>query len=106
MTLDLDALAEEIDAFSDERDWRRVHTPMNLVMALAVEASELLELFQWATPEESEAIARSEAAADEVADVLIYLVRFAALNGMDLAAAVRSKMAKNEVKHAASEVRT
>jgi NTP pyrophosphatase (non-canonical NTP hydrolase) len=99
VSLDLEQLACDIDAFSEARGWRRFHDPKNLAMAMSVEVAELVEQLQWLTPEESAEHARSTAVADEVADVLIYLVRFADLAGIDLAAAVESKMRKNGVKH-------
>jgi NTP pyrophosphatase (non-canonical NTP hydrolase) len=103
MSLDLDRLASELRAFSAARDWDRFHNPKNLAMALTAEAGELLEQLQWLTPEEAVAHAPSEAVADEVADVLIYLVRFADVSGIDLEQAVTDKLRKNEVKHVVPE---
>lgn len=68
-------------------------------MALAAEAGELLEQLQWLTPQEAKDHASSSAVADEVADVLIYLVRFASVAGLDLESAVRQKLVKNAMKH-------
>ena len=101
MTLDLDWLAAELDMFAEERGWRRFHNPKNLAMALAAEAGELLEEFQWLTPDEAREHASSEAVADEVADILIYLVRMASVSDVDLEEAVRRKLAKNRDKHPA-----
>ncbi len=72
-------------------------------MALIVEAAELVEHFQWATPEESRNLApdKAEAVRDEVADVLIYLVELADVLGIDLIAAARDKMIKNACKYPA-----
>lgn len=99
MKLDLDWLADELERFATERDWRRLHDPKNLAMALAAEAGELLEQLQWLTPQEAKDHASSSAVADEVADVLIYLVRFASVAGLDLESAVRQKLVKNAMKH-------
>ena len=101
MSLDLDWLADELDRFATQRDWHRLHDPKNLAMALAAEAGELLEQLQWLNPEEAKEHASSGFVADEVADVLIYLVRFASVAGLDLEWAVRQKLVKNAAKHPA-----
>ena len=79
--MDAKLLMDDLRAFASEREWERYHTPKNLSMAVACEAAELMELFQWLTPEESEAIAgaedKMEAVRDEMADILIYLLRLA-----------------------------
>ena len=85
---DLEGLRTQLRAFAAARDWDSFHSPKNLAMALSAEAGELLEVFQWLTEEQSrrlDAQARS-AAADEVADVLLYLVRIADKLGLDLLA--------------------
>lgn len=100
---DLLALRDALRDFCAERDWHRYHTPKNLVMALSVEAAELVEHFQWATPEESLNLApekRSEVA-DEIADVLIYLTELADVLDIDMLAAARAKMVKNALKYPA-----
>ena len=58
MTRDIEALAERLKQFADARDWEKFHTPKNLAIALSVEVSELAEIFQWLTPEESGAVMR------------------------------------------------
>ena len=97
---DLTELRDALRAFCDERDWHRYHTPKNLAMALIVEAAELVEHFQWATPEESLALTPEKLAEvrDEVADTFIYLMELADVLGIDLVAAARDKMAKNAIK--------
>lgn len=97
----LTGLRDELRAFCAERDWHRYHTPKNLAMALIVEAAELVEHFQWATAEESLALAPEKLAdvRDEVADTFIYLLELADVLGIDLIAAARDKMAKNAVKY-------
>ncbi len=99
----LTALRDALRDFCTERDWHRYHTPKNLAMALIVEAAELVEHFQWMTPEESLALSPEKLAAvrDEVADTFIYLVELADVLGVDLLAAARDKMAKNAVKYPA-----
>ena len=98
---DLIALRDALREFTAARGWRQYHTPKNLVMAMIVEAAELVEQFQWMTPEESLALSAEQHAAvrDEVADTLIYLVELADVLDIDLIAAARDKMAKNAVKY-------
>jgi len=98
---DLVTLRDALREFCAARDWHRYHTPKNLVMALSVEAAELVEQFQWATPEESLNLdaAQRAAVADEIADVLIYLTELADVLGIDPIAAARDKIVKNAVKY-------
>ncbi len=94
---DLEHLRQRLRAFAEARQWQGFHTPKNLAMALSVEASELLEIFQWLTPEQSQALtpAQQAAAQDEVADVLLYLVRLSDELGIDPIAAAQRKLAIN-----------
>jgi NTP pyrophosphatase (non-canonical NTP hydrolase) len=98
---DLIALRDELRAFCTERNWHSYHTPKNLTMALIVEAAELVEHFQWATPEESMNLSPEKLAEvrDEVADTFVYLVELADVLGIDMIAAARDKMKKNAVKY-------
>ena len=102
MTRDIEALAERLKQFADARDWGKFHTPKNLAIALSVEVSELAEIFQWLTPEESGAVMRSvesaEAVRDELADVMIYLTRIASILGVDLIEEANAKIDGNEVR--------
>jgi dCTP diphosphatase len=107
MSADLIDLRDRLRAFAAERDWDRFHSPKNLAMALAVEAAELLEHFQWLTEEESRSIERGtqgEVAA-EVCDVLFYLVRLADRLGIDLGPAIEAKLAANAARYPADRVR-
>jgi dCTP diphosphatase len=96
---DIEELTATIREFARERDWERFHTPKNLAMALSVEVAELVELFQWLTPEESaELVDAPEGRAaieDEIADIAIYLLRLADVLDIDTAASVEVKMARN-----------
>ncbi len=96
-------LKARVLAFVQARDWEQFHSPKNLSMALAAESGELMEHFLWATPEQSAAIARDSAKrqkiADELADVVIYALEFANITGLDLAAAIETKMAANAQKY-------
>jgi NTP pyrophosphatase (non-canonical NTP hydrolase) len=97
-------LAQRLREFAARRDWEAFHTPKNLVMALCGEAGELIEHFQWLTPEESDAIMGEKSAEveDELADVFIYLVRLADVLGVDLIAAAHAKIDRNELRFPAS----
>lgn len=92
-------LKEAVQEFVRERDWERFHSPKNLSMALAAEAAELMEHFLWDTLEASEETARKEEVADEVADILLYLLEFANMTGIDISEAVASKARKNAEKY-------
>lgn len=96
---DLRTLQAALAQFARERDWERFHSPKNLAMALAGEAGELLEVFQWLTEDESRTVARDPATAravrDEIADVLLYLARLADVLDIDLDEAVRDKLRRN-----------
>jgi dCTP diphosphatase len=101
--MDVAGLQAELREFAQARDWEKFHDPKNLTTALAVEAAELMELFQWSTNNESRG-ARSDpaildAAREEIADVLIYLLRLADVLAIDLDAAVRAKIAINAKKY-------
>lgn len=99
--LDLDQLRESLRQFAAERDWNQFHSPKNLAMALAVEAAELLERFQWITEEESKRLPPPELAKvrDEMADVLNYLVRLADKLDVNLLEAARDKIVANALKY-------
>lgn len=94
----LDQLRTALRRFSGERDWDQFHTPKNLAAALVVEAAELLEPFQWLTPEQEAALSpeQLEVVEREMADVLCYLVRLADVLEVDLLAAAGRKVDENE----------
>ena len=89
--------------FAEERDWGRFHTPKNLAASVAIEAAELLERFQWLTPEESVAVKDDpealNAVAEEIADVASYLLNLCDKLGVDFASAFAAKMRKNAEKY-------
>lgn len=93
-------LQRQIEAFAEKRGWSHHHTPKNLALALTGEVGELATLFQWLTAEEAAAAGKDPefraAVEDELADVLIYLVRFAGVIGVDLVSAAFDKLARNE----------
>jgi NTP pyrophosphatase (non-canonical NTP hydrolase) len=104
---ELEALRARLRAFAAARDWEQYHSPKNLASALIVEAAELLEHFQWLTQEQSRRLPSEQlaAVAEELADVLLYLVRMADLLGVDLIDAAHRKIERNERKYPADEVR-
>ncbi|EJN00820.1 nucleotide pyrophosphohydrolase [Herbaspirillum sp. YR522] len=98
---DLSDLRQRVRQFSDERDWRRFHTPKNLVMALSVEVAELVEHFQWlptGADHELDDAARV-GIRHEMADVLVYLIQLADHTGVDLHQAVLEKLELNARKY-------
>jgi dCTP diphosphatase len=101
--VDLRGLQQAQLAFAQARDWVQHHSPKNLAMALTGEVGELVEIFQWLDEDESYGVARNPATAravrDELADVLIYFARLAAVLEVDLDAAVRDKLAANAIKY-------
>jgi len=100
-------LREALRRFAGERDWERFHSPKNLANALIVEAAELLEPFQWLTDDESKRLSpvELEGVGEELADVLLYLVRLADVLGVDLRAAALRKLEINERKYPAGLAR-
>ena len=102
-------LRQLIDVFVDERDWQQFHSPKNISMALSIEASELMEHFQWITIPESRAIAdepeKLAEVAEELADVISYSLAMANSLGIDISSTVKAKMVKNAVKYPAEQFR-
>ena len=98
--LNFESLAVRLKAFADARDWEKFHTPKNLAMALSVEVSELSEIFQWMTAEESANVMKDQKSADavkdELADIALYLVRLSAILKVDLLAEANAKIDRNE----------
>ena len=104
---EIESLREQLRAFAAAREWEQFHSPKNLAMALSVEAGELLEAFQWLSEDQSrhltpEALA---AASDEVADVLLYLIRLCDQLGIDPIIVANRKLAANDAKYPADKAR-
>jgi len=100
-------LAQLLRKFAADRDWQQFHTPKNLATALTVEAAELLEIFQWSRGqqgwsdlEDPNVRTRTE---EEMADILLYLIRFADLAGIDLQQVAEAKMQANSQKYPAEQ---
>ncbi|MGA7750854.1 MAG: nucleotide pyrophosphohydrolase [Gallionella sp.] len=104
---DLMMLRDKLRDFAKARDWDQFHSPKNLSMALMVEAAELMEHFQWLTEKESGNLDAEKKAvvAEELADILLYLVRLTDKLGVDLLEAALHKLEKNAVKYPAEQVR-
>lgn len=105
--MQFEALQTQLREFAQERDWEQFHSPKNLAIALAVEASELLEVFQWLSEEESRSLSPQlmESVAHEIADVQIYLARIADVLNVDIGVAVAEKLDINRSKYPADKVR-
>lgn len=106
---DFEALTAALREFRDARDWRQFHSLRNLITSLNLEAAELLELTQWKSDAEIDALPADaesgEALRDECADILLYLLLIADSAGIDLAAAARAKLAKNAAKYPIEKAR-
>lgn len=104
-TMDLPRWQSRLQAFTEARSWAGFHNPKNLAMALSVEAAELLECYQWLSADQAVALTEAapgrEAVADEMADVMLYLLQLARVTGIDLEQALERKFAKNALKYPA-----
>lgn len=100
-------LKQSVREFAEERDWQQFHTPKNLAMALAVEAAEIMEHFQWLTAEESLDLdeEKRRQVGEEIGDVLLYLIRLADRLDLDPLEVARQKLAANRRKYPADKVR-
>ena len=98
---EIKALTDKIKKFRDERDWRQFHNHKDMALSLVLEATEVLEHFQWKKPEEVEAHGNAckDEIADELADVAMYLFELADNLGVDLAKAIDIKLVKNAAKY-------
>ena len=97
----IEALTSEIRDFRDARDWKQFHNPKELAVAITAEAGELLQHFVWQSAEQSERriVERKAEVESEIADVAILLFELADNCGIDLAAAMRAKLARNEERY-------
>jgi dCTP diphosphatase len=104
---ELEGLRKQLRDFAAARDWDQFHSPKNLAMALSVEAGELLELFQWLTEAQSRALDPKAQAAvsEEIADVLLYLIRLGDQLGIDPLAAAHRKLVVNEQRYPVEKAR-
>lgn len=105
----LNQLKSLVQQFTDERNWQQFHSPKNLSMALAIEAAELMEHFQWLSMQESRTVAtepeRKAAVSDELADVFCYTLAIANEMQIDLADVFEQKMIKNRKKYPTNQIK-
>jgi dCTP diphosphatase len=107
LAYEIDKLKMKLREFAEERDWDQFHSPKNLSMALITEAAELVEHFQWLSEEQSARLSPDKLAEveQELADILIYLIRTADKLDIDLVQAAQHKIELNEEKYPSSKVR-
>lgn len=107
MPTSIESLTAEIRAFRDARDWRQFHNPKELAVAITAEAGELLQHFVWQSPEQSgqRVKDRKDELASEMADIAILLFEMADNCGINLAGAIRTKLARNEERYPVSKAR-
>ena len=107
--IDNEKLAAVLRSFAVERDWDQFHTPKNLATSISLEAAELLELFQWSRGQRSWDDVMDPAIRmrieDELADILLYVIRFADKAGIELQAVAERKIAANAAKYPAEKFR-
>lgn len=98
---DLKQLKEDLEQFNKDRDWEQFHSPKNIAMALSVEASEIVELFQWMSEEECYELdgKKFQRLKDEIGDVFLYLQLLASKYDIDLIEAAKAKLKRNEEKY-------
>ena len=105
----VETLKTMVREFVDERDWHKFHTPKNLSMAMAIEVAELMEHFQWLTPDESRAVesdaAKLSEVGEELADVLCYAMAIANELNLDITDIMKRKMVKNREKYPVEEIK-
>ena len=100
-------LKEQVQKFVDDRDWRKFHSPKNLAMSIAIEASELMEVFQWVGDKELDTLLQDAgnlaSLEEELADITIYCLSLANATNVDVAKAVVKKIEKNKRKYPAGQ---
>ncbi|WP_095101786.1 nucleotide pyrophosphohydrolase [Pseudomonas sp. Irchel 3A5] len=96
--MNLEELTQRLHRIRDQNDWKQFHSPKNLTMAASVEMSELVEIFQWLTEDQSRQLPpeKLEHAGQEVGDIILYLLLLCSELGIDMDKVVRSKLADSE----------
>lgn len=99
--MDQEELTQLLREFRDQRDWQQFHNPKNLAASISIEAGELLEIFQWLTPEQAENLGSDQLARlrDEIADVMAYLLLLANAFDISIEQAVRAKIEANRERY-------
>ncbi len=97
-------LKREVEKFRDERSWKRFHKPKDLALSIAVEAGELLEIFQWREIDAADVAADKSIKGkleDELADVMVYCLSLASVVGIDVSSSIYKKLEHNKKKYPA-----
>lgn len=101
--IDISEISNDLEQFAIDRDWNQFHSIKNLAMALSVESSELVEIFQWMSEDQSNSIVdnpkKFKEVEEEVADIFLYLVRIAGKLNIDLESVAKAKIQKNSEKY-------
>lgn len=101
--MNVELIQQRLREFANERDWEQFHTPKNLAIALSVETSELLEIFQWMSDQQAMDVKNDlklmEKVSHEVADIMLYLLRLADVLSLNLNEITKSKIEINEIKY-------
>ena len=99
--MDIKGIQSFLEIFSEKRDWNKFHSPKNLAIALSVEASELLEIFQWLTEEQSKHLSEEQMqhTEEEIADIVIYVLNLCRKLDIDLEKAILNKIESNAIKY-------
>jgi len=105
--MEIKGIQQKLSIFSKEREWDQFHTPKNLAAALSVEASELLEVFQWLTDDQSQNLDKAQMAdtEEEVADIALYLLRICDVMNIDLESVINKKLEVNAAKYPIQEAK-
>ncbi len=106
-TTTIETIKMQLKKFVDERDWHQFHSPKNMSMGIAIEASELMEHFLWSDTQQSYEIVekKRQEIEHEIADVAVFLLMFCAENNIDLAAAIEKKMKINAEKYSVEKAK-
>ena len=99
MSTDFESMQDRIQQFVDERDWSQFHSPRNLVLALVSEVGELADLVRWKSDDQELSSEEKQAAALEIADIAIFLVRLSKVIGIDLIQVMGEKIDINEKRY-------
>jgi NTP pyrophosphatase (non-canonical NTP hydrolase) len=97
--MDIEAISTRLSKFSEDREWGQFHSPKNLAISLAVEAGELLEIFQWLPESFTYDNTVHKKVSEEIADILIYAIMFSQKLNIDIENAVLNKIELNEKKY-------
>ena len=101
-------LIDRVKNFCEQRDWDQFHSPKELAIGISTEANELLQIFRFKSVEEMKTLMdgpKRSRVEEELADVLYFVLRFAQMNNIDLSAAIKEKIKKNDAKYPVEQVK-